>query len=114
MLAFVLSSPFPPGEHFDVNLYQRPANSASIARALATIPPDAAVSAQSGLAAHLSHRQKISEFPLLGDSEYVIVDLNGFVARPYQDVFDARIAELPAQGFRQVWAEGDVRVYWRE
>ena len=45
------------------------------ARAVALIPPDAAVSSTNGLGAHLSERRRIQSFPVISDSEWVAVDL---------------------------------------
>jgi uncharacterized membrane protein len=41
------------------------------------IPPDAALSAQSGLYPHLSHRKKAYFFPAVNDAEYVLLDVTG-------------------------------------
>lgn len=49
---------------------------ASVARrALRLIPPSAPVSATNGLGAHLSERRRIFSFPILGDAQWVAVDL---------------------------------------
>ncbi len=89
-------------------------NERSVERAIQQIPPDAAISAQTGLAAHLSQRQHVWEFPVLNEAEFVVLDLNGVVARPYEDVFDTEVLALPAKGFRLVWSEGSVRIYQKE
>lgn len=47
---------------------------AAARRALALIPPDAAVSATNSLGAHLSERQRIFSFPILAEAEWVVVD----------------------------------------
>jgi len=86
----------------------------AIERAFLRIPPEAGVSAQSGLAAHLSQRERIWEFPVLADAEYVVLDLDGAVARPYWDVYDADVAALLDHGYRLVWQERTVRVYQKE
>lgn len=44
---------------------------------MASIPPDAAVSAQSDLYPHLSQRRKAYLFPAVEDAEYVLVDVSG-------------------------------------
>lgn len=43
-------------------------------RALALIPPDAAVSATNGLGAHLSARRRIFSFPVLREARWIAVD----------------------------------------
>jgi hypothetical protein len=42
---------------------------------VALIPPSAAVSATNGLGAHLSERRRIFSFPVLGEAQWVAVDL---------------------------------------
>ena len=44
---------------------------------MALIPPDAALSTQSGLYPHLAHRQKAYFFPAVNDAEYVLLDVTG-------------------------------------
>ena len=79
----------------------------------ARIPADASVSAQSGLAAHLSQRERIWEFPVLNNAEYVVLDTQGAVSRPYQTIHDAEVAALPSRGYDLVWSEGSLRIYER-
>jgi uncharacterized membrane protein len=44
---------------------------------MALIPPDAALSTQSGLYPHLAHREKAYMFPGVNDAEYVLLDVTG-------------------------------------
>ena len=44
---------------------------------MALIPPEAALSTQSGLYPHLAHRQKAYFFPAVNDAEYVLLDVTG-------------------------------------
>jgi uncharacterized membrane protein len=44
---------------------------------MALIPPDAALSTQSGLYPHLAHREKAYFFPAINDAEYVLLDVTG-------------------------------------
>jgi len=44
---------------------------------MALIPPDAPLSAQSGLYPHLAHREKAYFFPAINDAEYVFLDVTG-------------------------------------
>jgi uncharacterized membrane protein len=48
-----------------------------VRKMIALIPPDAALSTQSGLYPHLSHRQKAYFFPAINDAEYVLLDVTG-------------------------------------
>src|SRR5205807_1397038 len=49
----------------------------NLAAVAALIPPDASLSAQTGLAPHLSHRRVQWEFPRLRGADYVIVQDGG-------------------------------------
>ena len=42
---------------------------------MALIPPDASLSAQSGLYPHLAHREKAYLFPAINDAEYIFLDV---------------------------------------
>jgi uncharacterized membrane protein len=44
---------------------------------VALIPPDAPVSAGSGLYPHLAHREKAYFFPAVNDAEYILLDVTG-------------------------------------
>jgi hypothetical protein len=44
---------------------------------MALIPPDAPLSAQSGLYPHLAHREKAYFFPAINDAEYIFLDVTG-------------------------------------
>lgn len=91
-----------------------PVDDAAVERAISRIPPDAAVSAQTGIAAHMSQREHVWEFPVLNTAEFVVLDLNGVVARVYEDVYDAEVLALPSKGYRLVWSDGSVRMYQKE
>lgn len=54
-----------------------PEHIAAASRLLATIPPDASVSAQTGLVPHLSNRERIYLFPRLDDADWVALDTRG-------------------------------------
>jgi len=50
---------------------------AVIAEALALVPDGARVSADNALGAHLSERERITTFPLVGGADYVVLDSRG-------------------------------------
>jgi uncharacterized membrane protein len=54
-----------------------PEHRAVIAEALATVPDDAGVSADNALGAQLSERELINIFPVIGGTEYVVLDSQG-------------------------------------
>ncbi len=70
-------SPLPPGRQFRLaHYYQVSEHERALARILDLIPPDAIVSAQSGIFPHLSRRPVIYLFPTIADAEYVVLDLD--------------------------------------
>ena len=111
--AFLLTSPFSPAR-LDPAVYRRPSHADAIEIAIEMVPADASVSAQSGIAAHLSQRRHIWEFPVLHGAEYVVIDAHGVVARPYQDVYGNEVSVLQERGYRLVWERDGVRVYRSE
>lgn len=79
MVSAVWYSPFHRFEEMTFTSTDR----ATAQAAFAQIPAGASIAAQSGLAPHLSQRAQIWEFPVLNDAEYVILDTQGAVSRPY-------------------------------
>ncbi|MFQ6015954.1 MAG: DUF2079 domain-containing protein [Anaerolineae bacterium] len=70
-------SPFPLGKQFrPANFRQITSHERNLQEVLSLVPANAAVSAQSDIFPHLSHRRDIYLFPSLGDAEYVVVDLD--------------------------------------
>jgi len=87
-------------------------------RAVRLIPANAPVSATNGLGAHLSERRRVLSFPVLGEAEWVAVDLE----RPsYRDRLgrsadlERAVARLRSGGrFRVVFEEDGILVLHRE
>jgi uncharacterized membrane protein len=112
-VSWFLGSPLGP-RRFDGSRYLRSEHHAATDRVLALIPPDAPLSAQSGLLPHLSRRQWIWEFPRLEGAEYVVVDRNGWRSSQADAAgYDAVLAALPSQGFCRLVAEESVELYAR-
>jgi hypothetical protein len=63
LIGFAVLSPFPGGGKFDASLYQITGHTRIGEQIVASIPADAYVAAQNGVAAHLATRQKIRLFP---------------------------------------------------
>ena len=74
------------------------------------LPHDAAVSASSRMLPHLAFRQKIYFFPMMKDAEYVVVGTYGENWPVSTEEFDAKIAELRAQGWQELYAEGSALI----
>jgi uncharacterized membrane protein len=70
-------------------------------RALRLVPPDASVSATNTLGAHLSERERVFSFPVLGEAEWVAVDRTRPSFRDKADApkeFAAALQALRASG----------------
>ena len=65
-----------------------------LARFIARIPPDAAVSATTDLYPHVSHRERLYQFPRLGDATWALVDVTGTTDRHPADVRAAIRADV--------------------
>jgi len=76
-------------------------------RLVSMIPPQAAVSAQSDLAPHLSHRQKLYVFPRIEDAEYIFLDVTSIVfpMKTMQEFHDRVTTILEAGPFGILAAE---------
>ncbi len=114
-IAFWSASPFPPARGFDParfgadRMHRR-----AVSEAIALIPPDASVSAQTGLAPHLAHRQLLAEFPDGVGADYLLLDANGDVARPYLAYYPAAIAALPAEGYTPRYSRDGITLYRKD
>ena len=72
-------------------------HSRAMARAVALIPDDVPVSAGNLFGSHLSERERVYTFPVIGDARWIIVDAR----RPYlADRLLPRAARRPARGAR--------------
>jgi len=72
---------------------------------LANIPASAAVSAQTDLLPHLSHRNKIYLFPNINDAEFVVLAKNGNIWPLNSADYEKRVKALEANF--QIWKEND-------
>lgn len=112
IVAAYLRGPYPPERAAAGWRFADGGAAAALARVARLIPPSASLSAQSGLAPHLSQRRTQWEFPRLLDADYVILDDDGI--RSSQSLlagFDLTVASLPRLGYRLVASEGSIRLY---
>ncbi len=115
LLAAYLRGPYPPERAAARWRFADDGSAAALARVSGLIPPDASLSAQTGLAPHLSQRRVQWEFPRLKDAEYVILQTNGI--RSSQSLlagFDQTAASLPALGYQPIASDGTIRLYRRQ
>jgi uncharacterized membrane protein len=113
-IAFWAASPLPPARGFAPARFGTDrVHRQAVSEAIALIPPDASVSAQTGLAPHLAHRQLLFEFPDGIGADYVLLDANGDVARPYRAYYLAAVAALPAEGYIPRYSRDGITLYGR-
>ncbi len=91
-------------------------HSRAMARAVALIPDDVPVSAGNLLGSHLSERERVYTFPVIGDARWIVVDAR----RPYladqllPAAHAVRLAALAARpDVRRVFDEDGVTVFRR-
>ena len=78
LVGFYLYSPGLGGRAYDPALYLVEPRHRLGEMALRTIPPQASVSAQCGVATHVAHRQEVYQFPIKAQEvDYVALDLKG-------------------------------------
>jgi hypothetical protein len=112
LVAFVAASPFPPARGFDPGRFTVDASHGqAVDDAIARIPSQASVSAQTGLAPHLAHRPALFEFPEGIGADYVLLDARGDIAHPYQAMYPAAVAALTEEGYVPIWSRDGVTLY---
>lgn len=113
--AFAIASPFPPARIFTAARFtDDPVHQRAVATALAIIPPAASVSAQTGIAPHLAHREQLSQFPTTDGAQYVLIDGSDDVARSEAKMQAAAVFALPAQGYKLIYSSDGVAVYAKD
>ncbi len=113
-IAFWAASPFPPARGFDPARFGTDqAHWQVVAEAIALIPPDASVSAQTGLGPHLAHRTALDEFPDGIGADYILLDARGDIARPYRALYPPALAALPTEGYAPLWSRDGITLYRR-
>jgi len=107
--AFVISSPFRFGFPYPI---PAPAHLAAIQAGEALIPASATLRADSTLAAHLSQREHIQEFPGSDWGDYVAVDRRAFhIQQARAGGYDVALAALPAQGYIKIFDQDGVQIW---
>lgn len=85
-----------------------------IREALAMVPDGARVSAQGTLVPHLSHRERVYEFPYLAGVEYVVVDPSLPISGQARAAdYDATLASITSRGYDEIFSRDGVRVFRR-
>ncbi|HEY7293548.1 MAG TPA: DUF2079 domain-containing protein [Dehalococcoidia bacterium] len=118
-----LHGPFPPERDAAGWRFREGGSAAALARVARLITAGATLSAQTGLAPHLSQRRVQWEFPRLSDTdeerpsedaEYIVLQSDGI--RSSQSLlagFDQTVAALPQLGYRLIASDGTIRLYRR-
>jgi hypothetical protein len=108
-----LAGPFPPEGGVQLQRFLDGGAAPALSRLSRLIPPDASLSAQSGLAAHLSQRRIQWEFPRLEGADYVIVQDSGNRSSQAGDGYEATRAQLPRLGYAEIAHDGGIHLYRR-
>lgn len=85
---------------------------AVVERAIALIPGDASLAAQSTIFPHVSQRPNVFEFPLVQQADYAIIDSNlSISSHERDDGYDVAAQNVP--GFEKIFDSDGVRVFQR-
>ncbi|MHB8575251.1 MAG: DUF2079 domain-containing protein [Dehalococcoidia bacterium] len=103
--------PFPGEGRYQAWRFHDGGEAAALKSVLPLIPADAPLSAQTGLAPHLSQRRDQWEFPRIVTAQYVVLEEGGMVSGQGRDEYGAKVAELPALGFVEIAHAGSIRVF---
>jgi len=109
VLGFILASPYaslsPPAqtsaEHVE-----------AIQGAIRLVPANETLRADSTLAAHLSQRERIQEFPGSDWADFVALDGHAYHPAPLRESYEAAVRALPGQGYVEIYNREGVQV-WR-
>jgi uncharacterized membrane protein len=111
LAAFLVASPFRTGSPWPI---PSDAHLRAIQQATRMIPPGAGLRADSTLAAHLSQRPQIFEFPGPDWGSYVVVDAQAFhPGQAWSHGYRDALAALPAQGYTPIFDREGVQVWKR-
>jgi uncharacterized membrane protein len=111
IIAFIFMSPFRVGYPYPL---PSQAHLAAIRTGTALIPASATLRADTTLAAHLSQREHIQEFPGSNWGDLVAVDTRGFHTMQALDGgYEAAVAVLPAQGYSKIFDQDGVQIWQR-
>lgn len=94
----------PYSRKFDPQQFQTEARYAEFTPQLASIPPDASVSAENGFPSHLAQRRFIYDFTFEGvqDAQWVVMDYAG--SGRNIEFFNEQVAAVEAKGYQKVAA----------
>jgi uncharacterized membrane protein len=111
VIGFAVMSPFRAGFPYPM---PDPAHLAAIRAGVALIPASGTLRADSTLAAHLSQREHIQEFPGSNWGDHVAVDTHAFHTRQALDGgYRAAMAVLPAEGYSKIFDQDGVQIWQR-
>jgi hypothetical protein len=109
---YVASSPL--GGRLVPERYLPTPHTNAVSRVLRAVPPDASLSAQSGLLPRLSQRRAVYEFPRLENAEWVVIDRKGWHSSQASGAgYERVLSTLPAQGYCRILADDGVELYRR-
>ncbi len=113
LAAYIIASPLPGGLRFDASTVQGLGRRADVENVLNRIPASAAVSAQTGLVAHVSGRDSVWEFPAGLGVRYVVLDELGPISSQSHGGYPAALRSLPTDGYRVVARAAGVTLWER-
>ena len=110
LVTFLVSSPFAPGHGYNDLPSQ---DKTALKLAIALIPQDSSVQAQSSVLPHVSQRRDVFEFPDIRRADYVVL-ASGLPksSQSLTKAYDAKHVALPEDGYERIFQDHGVEV-WR-
>ena len=114
ILNFSFLSPFPPSLAADPNRFTLNSHTRLFFKLKNLIPDGAPVSAQSNLLPFFAFREKVYQFPRIGDADYIFLDRKGAAStQSLESGFAPRVESLESLGFKLIKDEDGFKIYRR-
>lgn len=105
--------PYPHEGNYQSWRFRDDGNAAALARVQRLIPVSAAVTAQTGLAPHLSQRRAQWAYPGFDRADYVVLQDNGIRSNDSEPGFEATQKRLSDLGFGEIAMDGHIHLFVR-
>ncbi len=105
---------FPLEGNYNAVRFRSTGDFTALTRIARLMPPDASLSAQTGLAPHLSHRPVQFEWPRLEGADYVITQDGGIISKQSTDTYTGGQISPAALGYTEIANDGNIHLYRRD
>ncbi len=109
----IIRGPYPLEGSYSAARFRAASDSAALARVAHLIPSNASLSAQTGLAPHLSQRPVQFEWPQLGGADYAITEDGGIISKQSLDTYTGGHVSPADLGYTEIARDGNIHLYRR-